>query len=122
MNRNNDPVYLMNNFIQSSLNDKKLIYVRAQTNINWINMFYHTWILKQTTNYSYAVFNSICIGQVKQILYVITWCKLPFFTNLKTVHSHYNSSSGHHSTKIILSENITILPLLLVKRLFGIFV
>ena len=50
--------------------------------------------------------------------------QVAIFTNFKTVHSHYNSSSSHHSTKIIviLSESIAILPLLLVKRIFGIFI
>ena len=49
--------------------------------------------------------------------------QIAIVTNFKTAHSHYNSSSSQHSTKIIiLSENIVILPLLLVKRIFGIFI
>ena len=93
--------------------------IRAQANIRINIRLTIIQILKQTTNYSFAVL----IDKLNKIL-TNHLVQVSIFTNFKTAHSHYNSSSSHHSTKsiVILSESIAILPLFLVKRIFGIFV
>ena len=87
-------------------------FVNAQQNAKFTNVSF-----MPISRYTVFVFcfqqYNIILDKLNKILsnYLV---QVAIFTNFKTVYSHYNSSSSHHSTKIIviLSESIAILPLL----------